>query len=61
MVKALVWIIVIAAMIAVSIGLVGLLVKIVCWAFELTFTWKMVVGIWVVLLTLEIVCGSKEK
>ena len=61
MVKALAWIIIIAAMIAVSIGVVGLLVKIVCWAFELTFTWKMVVGIWVVLLTLGIVCGSEER
>ena len=60
MVKALVWIIIIAAMIAVSIGFVGLLVKIVCWAFEFTFTWKMVVGIWVVLLILGIVCGSEE-
>ena len=59
--KALAWIIIIAAMIAVSIGFVGILVKIVCWAFELTFTWKMVVGIWVVLLTLGIVCGSEEK
>lgn len=61
MVKALVWIIVIAAIIAASIGFVGLLVKVVCWAFELTFTWKMVIGIWVVLLTLGIVCGSEEK
>ena len=61
MVKALAWIIIIAAMIAVSIVFVGLLVKIVCWAFELTFTWKMVVGIWVVLLTLGIVCGSEDK
>jgi hypothetical protein len=59
--KALAWIIIIAAMIAVSIVFVGLIVKIVCWAFELTFTWKMVVGIWVVLLTLGIVCGSEEK
>jgi hypothetical protein len=59
--KALAWIIIIAAMIAVSIVFVGLLVKIVCWAFELTFTWKMVVGIWVVLLTLGIVCGSEER
>ena len=61
MVKALVWIIVIAALIAASIGFVGLLVKVVCWAFELKFTWKAVVGIWVVLLTLGIVCGSEEK
>ena len=59
--KALAWIIIIAAMIAASIGFVGLIVKIVCWAFELTFTWKMVVGIWVVLLTLGIVCGSEER
>jgi len=61
MVKALVWIIVIAALIAASIGFVGLLVKIVCWAFELAFTWKMVVGIWVVLLMLGIVCGSEGR
>ena len=61
MVKALAWIIVIAAVIAASIGFVGLLVKIVCWAFEFTFTWKAVIGIWVVLLTLGVVCGSEEK
>jgi len=61
MVKALVWIIVIAAIIAASIGFVGILVKIVCWAFGLTFTWKAVIGIWVVLLTLWIVCGSEDK
>lgn len=61
MVKALAWIIVIAAVIAASIGFVGLLVKIVCWAFEFTFTWKAVIGIWLVLLILGIVCGSEEK
>lgn len=61
MVKALAWIIVIAAVIAAIIGFVGLLVKIVCWAFEFTFTWKAVIGILVVLLILGIVCGSEDK
>lgn len=32
--------------IGLSIGITGLLVKVICWAFSLTFTWKLAVGIW---------------
>lgn len=36
--------------IGLSIGLTGLFLKIACWAFGFTFTWRMAVGVWAVLM-----------
>lgn len=35
--------------IGLSIGIVGVLVKITCWAFGFAFTWRIAVGVWAVL------------
>lgn len=48
-VAVIVGILVVAAVIALSIGSVGLLYWIVCWAFHLTFSWKIAIGIWAIL------------
>ena len=37
------------AAIGLSIGLVGVLTKIVCWAFGFAFTWRLAVGVWAVI------------
>lgn len=42
-----------AVLIALSIGFTGILVKMVCWAFEITFSWKYVIGIWAVAFLLK--------
>lgn len=42
-----------AVLIALSIGFTGILVKMVCWAFEITFSWKYAIGIWAVVFLLR--------
>ena len=37
------------AAIGISIGLTGLFLKIVCWAFGFAFTWRLAVGVWAVI------------
>ncbi len=36
--------------IGLTIGLVGVFVKIACWAFGFVFSWKLAVGVWSVLM-----------
>ena len=40
---------------AISFGLVSLIFYGICWAFGLTFTWKIAVGIWLTFLLLRAV------
>lgn len=35
-----------AALTTLSLGVTAVLVKIVCWAFGLTFRWRYAIGIW---------------
>ena len=35
---------------ALSISFVGLILKAICWASSLTFTWKLAIGVWIGLL-----------
>ena len=44
--KALIFAAIYVALIILSIGITAALVKIVCWAFGLTFMWRYVIGIW---------------
>ena len=44
-VAVIVGILVVAAVIALSISSVGLLYWIVCWAFHLTFSWRICIGV----------------
>lgn len=46
---------------ALSIAITGGLVWIVCWAFGLTFTWKMVAGVWAVMGLLRMVMYSDRE
>ena len=34
---------------ALSVGITGLLVWVVCWAFGLEWSWKLAIGVWAVL------------
>lgn len=34
---------------AISIGITGLFVWLICWAFSFDFSWKLVIGIWAVM------------
>lgn len=52
-VTVIVGILVVAAVIALSIGSVGLFYWIVCWAFHLTFSWRICIGVWAVLALLK--------
>ena len=52
-VAVIVGILVVAAVIALSIGSVGFLYWIICWAFHLTFSWRICIGVWTVLALLK--------
>ena len=41
---------ILAVLFAVSIVVTGGLVWLVCWGLEITFTWKLVIGVWALLL-----------
>ena len=46
-----------------ALGFLGVAacVKVICWAFGLAFTWKVALGIWVVMLMLQSIFGSGSK
>lgn len=46
---------------ALSLLLTSGLVWVACWAFGFVFTWKIAIGIWVVLLILQSVFKSNSK
>ena len=44
-----------------SFGVVGLIVKGICWAFKLTFSWRMAFGVWLVMMLVSsIFSGTKS-
>lgn len=45
--------IVVAAIVGLSIGFTGLVFYGICWAFNLAFCWKYVIGIWLILILLN--------
>lgn len=47
--KALIFAAIYVALIVLSIGITAALVKIVCWAFGITFMWRYAIGIWALL------------
>ena len=58
------WLIVAAvyvAFILLSIGITAALVKIVCWAFGLTFMWSYAIGIWALLALLSGFFGNRSR
>lgn len=47
--KALIFAAIYVALIVLSICITAALVKIVCWAFGITFMWRYAIGIWAIL------------
>lgn len=39
----------IAIILGASFGLTGLIIKGICWAFHKTFSWRLALGIWLIL------------
>lgn len=48
MAKAIVLILIIISCIAADFGFVAMLTKIICWAFNIVFTWKLAIGVWAI-------------
>lgn len=44
----------------ISFGVLGLIVKGICWAFKLTFSWRMAFGIWLVMALIGSVLGGAK-
>ena len=58
------WLIIAAiyvAAILLSIGITAMLVKIVCWAFGLTFMWRYAIGAWALICLLGNVFKNGSK
>lgn len=58
------WLIVAAVYVAVillSIGVTAALVKIICWAFGLTFMWRYAIGVWALICLLGNVFKNGSK
>lgn len=50
-----------AALTTMSLGVTAALVKIVCWAFGLTFRWRYAIGIWAAIALLGEIFKSNSK
>jgi len=47
---------------AIGFGITGLYVKGICWAFGLTFSWRLVFGIWLIMILVKgLFDGSKNN
>ena len=44
----------------ISFGILGLIVKGICWAFKLTFSWRLAFGIWLVMALIGSVLGGAK-
>lgn len=46
---------------AIGFGITGLIIKGICWAFSLTFSWKVAFGIWLIMILVgSIFSGTKH-
>ncbi len=45
---------IVALAIGISLGIVGYFVWLVCWGFGLEFSWKIAIGVWALLVLLNI-------
>lgn len=57
--KKIMYILVITATLGVSFMATGGLVWLICWAFSLTFSWKITLGVWVVWFILNQIFSKK--
>ena len=44
----------------IGFGITGLMVLGICWAFRLTFSWRMAFGVWLVWIFVSSVFGGKK-
>lgn len=44
----------------IKICILGILAKIICWAFGLVFNWKIVIGLWAILIAFNIFLGGSK-
>jgi hypothetical protein len=51
---------VLIAYLAIDFAISALIVKGICWAFSLTFSWKIAFGFWLILLILHGTLSKKE-
>ena len=54
-------ILIVIAYLAIDFAISALIVKGICWAFSLTFSWKIAFGIWLILLILHGTLSKKEQ
>ena len=54
-------ILIVIAYLAIDFAISALIVKGICWAFSLTFSWKIAFGIWLILLILHGTLSKKER
>jgi hypothetical protein len=53
-------ILIVIAYLAIDFAISALIVKGICWAFSLTFSWKIAFGVWLILLILHGTLSKKE-
>lgn len=44
----------------ISFGIIGLIVKGICWAFKFAFSWRLAFGVWLVLALVGSVLGGAK-
>ena len=54
-------ILIVIAYLAIDFAISALIVKGICWAFSLTFSWKIAFGVWLILLILHGTLSKKER
>lgn len=52
--------VVLAICYGISFGITGLIIKGICWAFGLAFSWKLAFGIWLVLALVGSIFGGTK-
>ena len=54
--------VIVAICCGISFGITGLIIKGICWAFGLTFSWRLVFGIWLIMILVKgLFDGSKNN
>ncbi len=52
--------IILAVFYGISFGITGLIIKGICWAFGFAFSWKLALGIWLVMALVGSVFGGTK-
>lgn len=55
-----VFLVILAVFFGISFGLTGLIIKGICWAFKLAFSWRVAFGVWLVLILIGSVFGGTK-